>query len=236
MPTPNREQDSPENLRSMQAAMERLERREWWRWATALIIMLLLTVGVLSLSVAGGPEKGHITQYQFELAVPGLFALVLIFDIFAIYQQILINRLRRQLSGQIGMLATVEALKSTAPEDRDGRKERRRVQRTPLDQRLKVIATIKGKETIFLGRVIDVSELGLAAVLSGSLERGDKVLVEFSPSGNRALTLSAVIRYAQGFRHGFEFFNLRSADLEQLRRACVAATYMNVRRVEATGL
>jgi hypothetical protein len=217
----------------MQAAMERLERREWWRWATALLIMLLLTLGVLSLSVVGGSQKALLTQYQFELAVPGLFALVLVFDGFAIYQQVLISRLRRQLSGQMGMLATLEALKPHALEDGEGRKERRRVQRTPLDQRVKVIANLKGKETVLLGRVIDMSELGLAAVLSGSLERGDKVSIEFSPSGNGVMTLSATIRYAQGFRHGFEFSNVKPFELEQLRRACVGATYLNVRRVEA---
>jgi hypothetical protein len=232
MPTLSREQDSAENLRSMQTAMERLERREWWRWATALIIMLLLTLAVLSLSVAGGPQKALLTAYQFEMAVPGLFALVLIFDVFAIYQQILISRLRRQLSGQMGMLAALEALKPTF-DDHEGRKERRRVPRTPLDQRVKVTANIKGKETLLLGRVIDISELGLAAVLSGSLERGDKVLVEFSPGGSVVMTLSATIRYAQGFRHGFEFSNVKPFELEQLRRACAGATYLNVRRVEA---
>lgn len=233
MPTLSREQDSAENLRSMQAAMERLERREWWRWATALIIMLLLTMGVLSLSVASGPRKELLTQDQFELAVPGLFALVVVFDLFAIYQQILITRLRRQLSGQIGMLATLEALKPAELADSEGRTERRRVQRTPLDQRLKVTANLKGKDTVLLGRIIDISELGLAAVLSGSLERGDKVSVEFSPSGNVVMTLSATIRYSQGFRHGFEFSNVRPFELEQLRRACEGATYLNVRRVEA---
>jgi len=216
----------------MQAAMERLERREWWRWATALLIMLLLTLGVLVLSVAG-QQKDLLTQYQFELAVPGLFALVLVFDVFALYQQILITRLRRQLSGQIGMLATLEALRPPEPEDRLGRKERRRVQRTPLDQRVKVTATVEGRETVLLGRVIDLSELGLAAVLSGSLERGEKVLVEFSPGGKLVLTLSAVIRHAQGFRHGFEFSNTSPMELEQLRRACMAASAItNIRRVE----
>jgi hypothetical protein len=232
MPASTREQDSADNLRSMQAAMERLERREWWRWATALVIMLLLTLGVLSLSVAG-PEKEIFTQYQFDLAVPGLFALVLVFDVFAIYQQILISRLRRQLSGQMAMLATLEAVRPQEQADSQGRRERRRVQRTPLDQRIKVIATTRGKETVLHGRVIDLSELGLAAVLSGSLERAEKVLLEFSPGGNSVMTLSATIRYAQGFRHGFEFSNVRPVELEQLRRACMGAKHLNVRRVEA---
>jgi len=227
-----KEHEAAESLRAMQAAMERLERREWWRWATALIIMLLLTLGVLSLSLPGD-KKTVLNQYQFELAVPGLFALVVVFDSFAIYQQVLISRLRRQLSGQMGMLATWEALKPPDNGDQSGRRERRRLPRSPFDQRIKVIASNNGKASVFLGRVIDISELGLAAVLSGSLERGDKVSLEFSPGGSATLTLSAVIRYAQGFRHGFEFSNVSPAELEQLRRACHAQTITNVRRVSA---
>jgi hypothetical protein len=114
-----------------------------------------------------------------------------------------------------------------------GRKERRRLPRSPFDQRIKVIAGANGKQTVLLGRVIDISELGLAAVLSGSLERGERVLLEFSPGGSAVLSLSAVIRYAQGFRHGFEFSNLSPAELEQLRRACHARTITSVRRVSA---
>jgi len=229
----SKEREAAESLRAMQAAMERLERREWWRWATALIIMLLLTLGVMSLSLPGEP-RSVLNPYRFELAVPGLFALVLIFDVFAIYQQVLISRLRRQLSGQIRMLATWEALKPPENGDAMGRKERRRLPRSPFDQRIKVIASSNGKETILLGRVIDISELGLAAVLSGSLERGDPVSLEFSLGGNLVMTFSAVIRYAQGFRHGFEFSNLSPLELERLRRACHAQVVTNVRRVSAS--
>jgi hypothetical protein len=228
----SKEREATESLRSMQAAMERMERREWWRWTTALIIMLLLTLGVLSLSLPGD-KKTVFNQYQFELAVPGLFALVVVFDVFAIYQQVLISRLRRQLSGQMGMLATWEALRPPDNGDQAGRRERRRLPRASFDQRITVTNRSNGKETDFLGRIIDISELGLAAVLSGSLERGDKVSLEFSPAGNMVLTLSAVIRYAQGFRHGFEFSNVTPGDLEQLRRASRAQSISNVRRVSA---
>jgi len=213
--------------------MERLERREWWRWATALIIMFLLTLGVMSLSLRREP-RNVLTAYQFELAVPGLFALVLVFDVFAIYQQVLISRLRRQLSGQIGMLAAWEALKPPAMSDPTERNERRRLPRSSIDQRIKVISGSNGKETVLLGRVIDISERGLAAVLSGSLQRGDKVSLEFSPGGNMAMTLSAVIRYVQGFRHGFEFLSVSPVELEQLRRASQAQVVTNVRRVSAS--
>jgi hypothetical protein len=60
-------------------------------------------------------------------------------------------------------------------------------------------------------------------VLSGSLERGDKVSLEFSAgAGNPVLNLSATVRYANGFRHGMEFLAVSSIELEHLRRACRA--------------
>src|SRR5258708_34346892 len=124
------------------------------------------------------------------MAIPGLFAMVVIFDIFAIYQQVLISRLRRQLSGQIGMLAALEALKPNAA-DQATWQERRRSPRSVVDKRLKVTATVKGKETVLLGRAIAISDLGLAAGLSGSLKRGVKVLLEFLPAGSPVLTVAA---------------------------------------------
>lgn len=218
-----KENNSAASMREMQAGLQRLERREWWRWATALLIMLLLTFGVFSLSLPD-VRKEPIAGVQLDLAVRGLFALVLVFDCFVIYQQILISRLRRQLANQIGMMAALEALKPAAPQDQAGRKERRRTPRYPFDQRLKVKTALKGKENVFFGRVIDISPFGLAAVLSGSLERGEKVSLEFSAGmGNPILTLSAVIRYAHGFRHGFEFAGVNAVELEHLRRACRAA-------------
>src|SRR5215470_12064671 len=121
-------------MREMQAGLERLERREWWRWAAALLIMLLLTVGVLSLS-RSEVRRETFTAIQLDRAVWGLFALVLVFDGFAIYQQVLISRLRRQLTGQIGMLAALAALKPASPLDQAGRKERRSSPRNLFDQR-----------------------------------------------------------------------------------------------------
>jgi hypothetical protein len=219
-------ENSAASMREMQAGLERLERREWWRWATALLIMLLLTMGVFSLSLPGVRREAF-TAIQLDLSVRGLFGLVLVFDFFAIYQQILISRLRRQLAGQIGMMATLEALKPAPAGEQAGRRERRRTVRHPFDQRVKIRTEGRGKEDVMLGRVIDLSPFGMAAVLSGSLERGTRVSLEFSPGvGSPTLTLSAVICYAHGFRHGFEFQTVKPGEAEHLRRAC--------RAVEAT--
>ncbi len=228
-----KEMNPAAGMREMQAGLKRLERREWWRWATALLIMLLLTLGVFSLSLTG-VRRDAFTAVQLDLAVRGLFALVLVFDCFVIYQQVVISRLRRQLASQIGMLATLEALKPASGLDQAGRKERRRAPRHPFDQRVKVKTAKRGREEISLGRIIDLSTLGLGAVLSNSLERGEKVSLEFSAgAGKPILTLSALVRYASGFRHGFEFVNVGPVEAEHLRRACraVDATTSQVRVV-----
>lgn len=224
-------------MQEMQAGLESLERREWWRWATALLIMLLLTLGVFALAV---PEmkRDTFSQEQMNRAVWGLFAMVLVFDTFVIYQQITIGRLRRQLSGQIGMLATLEALKPTQPEQPEARKERRRTSRHPFDQRLKVkvVSNVKdgsGREAVFFGRVIDISEFGLGAVLSGALEANSKAIVEFNAgTGNLVLTLPAVVRYAHGFHYGFEFSGLSQDDRDHLRKVCLTADTIPVLQIQ----
>lgn len=232
-----KEIETPTSMQEMQAGLERLERREWWRWATALSIMLLLTVGVFVLAL---PEmkRDSFSQEQMSRAVWGLFAMVIVFDVFAIYQQILIGRLRRQLSGQIGMLATLEALKPSEPVVPAARKERRRTSRHPFDQRLKVkvVSNTKdsnGRENSFFGRVIDISEFGLGAVLSGAIEAGSKVVVEFNAgTGSLVLTLPAVVRYAHGFHYGFEFSGLSQDDRDHLRKACLTADTIPVLQIQ----
>ena len=209
------------SLQEIQAGLERLERRDWWRWAAALLIMLLLTLGMFALSLPG-VGKDTFSQEQLSLTARGLFALVLVFDFFAIYQQVLISRRRKHLAGQIGMLAALEALKPATPEEQAGKKERRRSPRYPFDQRLTVTATVQGKQATIYGRTIDISEFGLGAVISGFLERGDSVSVGFNTSSGD-LKLTALIRFVHGFRHGFEFIGMSAEESQNLKRVCQLA-------------
>jgi hypothetical protein len=210
-----KDNSSGKSLREIQADLERLERREWWRWATALLIMLFLMLGVFALSL---PRKELLGEYQLERAVPGLFAVIVVFSVFVVYQQLQISRMRRQLSSQIGMLAALEVLRPVSSEEQEGWKERRRVARHPFDQRLKVKAPVEGQDIIFYGRIIDVSELGLGAVISGSFKRGDTVTLEFSMgTGKPTLLLNALVRYSRGFRHGFEYSAITNAEREQIK-------------------
>jgi diguanylate cyclase (GGDEF)-like protein len=91
--------------RDTEAAHElsRIERRDWWIWAYSILVILLLTFAVLaqSLSALG---QGAETLFHMKMSevVFGLVSLVLLFNIYTVYQQILIKRLRRELAEKRG--------------------------------------------------------------------------------------------------------------------------------------
>jgi diguanylate cyclase (GGDEF)-like protein len=96
-------EDAPESrLREIQASLHKLERRDWWLWLLAVVVMLVLTLAVVSLSFPGLLKfEDPFFQFSLNQAVRGLVGLVLLFNSYTIYQQGMIKRLRRQLSGQV---------------------------------------------------------------------------------------------------------------------------------------
>ena len=98
------EPDPPSDagLHELQAKLQRLERRDWWLWTMAVIVMLLLTFAVFSMSFPGLVKVDDpFFQASLNRAVRGLIGLVLIFNAYTIYQQITVKRLRRDFSRQI---------------------------------------------------------------------------------------------------------------------------------------
>jgi PAS domain S-box-containing protein len=76
----------------------RIERREWWLWAAAIVITLLLTIGLASFFLPNAHDRpDFITQNVVSQAMRGLVALVFLFDLYTIYQHLLIYRIRREL-------------------------------------------------------------------------------------------------------------------------------------------
>lgn len=95
-----------EEMQKLQQSLRRLEREDWWLWWAAVIVMLMLTVAVVSLSLPALINEEHsFFQFHLEQAVRGLVGLVLLFNTYTIYQQVLIRRLRMQAAGQIEMMA-----------------------------------------------------------------------------------------------------------------------------------
>lgn len=104
---PNRSESlvdiAPEvRLEMLQVKVKRLERRDWWLWIVAICVMLLLTVAVLSMSFPGliAPSDS-IFQQSLDQMVRGLVGLVLLFNIYSIYQQMTIKQMRKLLSEQL---------------------------------------------------------------------------------------------------------------------------------------
>jgi diguanylate cyclase (GGDEF)-like protein len=89
-------------MQEIHARLKKLERRDWWLWAVAILVMLLLTAAIFSLSFPGLMQfTDPVFQFSLNEAVRGIAGLVLLFNSYTIYQQVQIKKLRRQLSEQL---------------------------------------------------------------------------------------------------------------------------------------
>ena len=101
-PVPSPEALNEERVEEIRAQLQRLERRDWWLWTLAVVVMLLLTLAVVSLTFPGLVQVDDpFFQFSLNQAVRGLIGLVLIFNTYSIYQQVMVKRLRRQFSQQL---------------------------------------------------------------------------------------------------------------------------------------
>ena len=79
--------------------MERIETREWVLWSFAVLVTLLLTFGLASFIVPMlHQDISEFDSLHLNLAVRGLVGLVLLFDIYTIYQQLQIYRIRKEMA------------------------------------------------------------------------------------------------------------------------------------------
>ncbi len=112
-----------------------VEGREWWLWGSAVVVTLVLTFGILSLTLPGFHQPTD-NSYSLNLKewVRGLAALVLLFDIYTIYQQWQLQRIRRQLAERehLFQLITENAADMIAVIDRNGQ----RLYNSPAYQRI----------------------------------------------------------------------------------------------------
>ena len=79
--------------------IKHVEKLQWWLWACAIAVTLLLTAGMASFSSLYWNTD---PQYSYNLrnSIRGLVGLVFLFDLYTIYQQLEIHRVRRKLTEQ----------------------------------------------------------------------------------------------------------------------------------------
>lgn len=91
--------------------MHQMDRHQWRLWSYAIMVSLLLLIAVASFAF---PTllSGEDSDYSFFLnhAIRGLVGMVLVFNVYVIYQQLQISRIRRQLTDQVFAVDKVEAI------------------------------------------------------------------------------------------------------------------------------
>ena len=105
--------------------LSQVEGREWWLWAFAVAVTLVLTFGILSLTFPGFhlPRDDFYSQTLKEW-VRALAALVLLFDVYTVYQHLQLQRIRRRLAERERLfhLITENAADMIAVVDTSGRR------------------------------------------------------------------------------------------------------------------
>jgi len=105
--------------------MRQVDGREWWLWGFAVAVTLVLTFGLLALTFPGwhAPEDSLYSMTLKEW-VRGLAALVVLFDVYTVYQHLQLQRIRRRLAEreQLFQLITENAADMIAVVDAKGRR------------------------------------------------------------------------------------------------------------------
>jgi hypothetical protein len=97
----------------------------------------------------------------------------------------------------------------------------RRYPRFAVDVRVQVRMFQAGEFRNCWGHSTELGQDGIGATLTGELEPGEIVSLEFPlPLSPYPLKIRAIVRYRQGLRYGFEFLTLSDQQCEMLRRVC----------------
>src|SRR5438132_9263311 len=112
-----------------------IEGREWWLWSLAVIVTLVLTFGIVSLTFFQlHPQNEGSYWTNLKEWVRGLACVVLLFDIYTLYQHLQLQRIRRRLAerDQLFQLITENAADMIAVVDSMGH----RIYNSPAYERI----------------------------------------------------------------------------------------------------
>ncbi len=200
--------------------MRQVEGREWWLWGFAVAVTLVLTCGILSLTF---PGFGLLASREYFLGlkewVRGLAALVLLFDIYTVYQHLQLQRIRRQLAerDRLFQLISENAADMIAVVDRDGR----RLYNSPSYQKIlgycqDELSTTSPVEQIHPDDRTRVFEAAQKARLTGRGERLEYRILHKDGSWRVLESTASAIRGANGETDGLVIVN---RDITERKRA-----------------
>ncbi len=207
--------------------LHRLEVRDRRHWAAMIAVLLSIAVALYSFTlpdVADSILSGKPLRY----AVRSLLVLVLLFAIRALREQRRMAQQRRELASELAVIAASETLQ-IAMRNGGAAIERRATPRTPCEQRLSVTVQGSHGSQHYYGRMIDIGEHGIGAIVPCVLSPEQQVLLEFSLDDeelveaaafikkSKPLKASAIVCQRSGFRYGFNFVSISEADQAQIR-------------------
>ena len=102
-----------------------IERRDWWLWVCAILISLLLTAAIFSFGFPGlHVHYPELNYSPISDTILGLVGMVLLFDIYTVYQHFQIEAVRKQLieREELFRLITESAADMIAVVDTEGRR------------------------------------------------------------------------------------------------------------------
>jgi PAS domain S-box-containing protein len=210
-------QNSPQ---AIPTDMRRIEGREWWLWGFAIAVTLALTLGIVSFTFPWLHFEKDVS-YWFDLKewVRGLAALVLMFDMYTIYQFTQLHRIRRQLAerDQLFQLISENAADMIALVDGEGR----RLYNSPAY--LKVLGyspeDLKGTQSIDQIHPDDRSRVMLAAEKARKSGQGERVEYRIRHKNGSWRTLESTASAIRDRKGNTDKLVIVNRDISERKRA-----------------
>ena len=93
------------------AIVRGMDTRQWWLWCSAMVVSLLAMAGIAAFALpAFLSQFSSFHSFFFNDAIRGLLSLVVLFNIYVIYEQMQINRIRKQVAEEFYKLAFLDPL------------------------------------------------------------------------------------------------------------------------------
>ena len=100
---------APIDAQQISSSMRRIARRQWSLWSCAVMVTVLLALGIASFAFPGLLSQAESSaSFLLSSAIRGIVGLVLVFNVYTVYQQLQIHRIHQQLSKQVEALGKME--------------------------------------------------------------------------------------------------------------------------------
>ena len=91
--------------------VRRIDARQWWLWCSTMLVTLLAMAGIASFVLpALFSQFASFHSFFLNDAVRGLLGLVVLFNVYVVYEQLQINRIRKQVTEEFYKLAFLDPL------------------------------------------------------------------------------------------------------------------------------